>query len=289
MKYEQDLGTNPFKYGVVGGGDIHTGIVSHEEYAHTGEHNLKSATSKQRITESRVGEPSKIEQGSAGLSCVWAGDNTREEIFAAMERKETWATSGPRIQARIFGGYDFTQADLDATVWDQIGYERGVPMGGDLMAPGAAGEKPTFMIWAQKGPNSGNLDRIQVVKGWVDGDGNLRERITNVVWSNSPVERNTWDATFTSNGEVIAEYDTLPAIGTDHVNIDTADYSNDNVGSSSLKTLWVDEDFDPALSTFYYLRVLEIPTPRWSTYDAAELGIIPPGRFPTTIQERAWT
>ncbi len=291
MQYEMkpDFGINPFKYGVVGGADIHTSIVSHEEYAHTGEHNLKSATPKQRLLESEPGEPSKIEQGSAGLSCVWAEENTRASIYDAMERKETWATSGPRITARIFGGYGFTEETLNSGDWGEQGYAGGVPMGGDLAAPSAADDKPTFMIWAQKGPNSGNLDRIQMVKGWVDQEGKTHERIVNVVWSNHPnVRQNSTMSTIDLDGAT-NYYDTLPSIGTDHVNISEAQYDNTKAGDPEFKVLWTDDDFDPAVPAFYYLRVLEIATPRWSTYDAKALDMDPPGRFPSTIQERAWT
>ena len=296
MAFEQAMNINPFKYGVVGGGDIHTSIVSHEEYAHTGEHNLKSATPKQRLLQGEPNEPSKIEQGSAGLSCVWAEENTRESIYDAMARKETWATSGSRIQARIFGGYDFTQAMLDGDDWAEQGYAGGVPMGGDL-ATRSDDAKPTFMIWAKKGPNSGNLDRIQVVKGWVDPDGNIYEGIYNVVWSDMADRTNS-----SSTDENGNQYDTItPNIGTDHVDIANATYTN-TVGAPELKVLWTDPQFDPSVRAFYYLRVLEIPTPRWSTYDASVLGeatpvCVPdamnPGGpdvcFPETIQERAWT
>ena len=282
MVYQKAMGINPFKYGVVGGGDIHTSIVSHEEYAHTGEHNLKSATPKQRLQEglSDTDEPSKIQQGSAGLSCVWAEENTRAGIYDAMERKETWGTSGSRIQARIFGGYGFNEMLGD---WVGRGYADGVPMGGDLVDPPTTDAKPTFMIWAQKGPNSGNLDRIQVVKGWVDSEGNTHEGIYNVVWAggNDRLQPNK----VTNDGN---EYEVLTPIGNSHVNIPDASYTN-SVGESELKTVWTDEAFDPSVSTFYYLRVLEIPTPRWSTYDAKALGIEPPAAFPATIQERAWT
>lgn len=280
MAYQQAMGINPFKYGVVGGGDIHTSIVSHEEYAHTGEHNLKSATPQQRLLESEPNEPSKIEQGSAGLSCVWAEENTRAAIYDAMERKETWATSGSRIQARIFGGYGFTRSTLDLDDWAEQGYTNGVPMGGDL--PPANGQKPTFMIWAQKGPNSGNLDRIQVVKGWVDLEGNTHEGIYNVVWAG---QNRSVSVVSTDDGNY---YDSLPAIGDGHVNIPDASYTN-SVGEPELKVVWTDDSFDPSIRAFYYLRVLEIPTPRWSTYDAKALGIDPPSDFPATIQERAWT
>jgi hypothetical protein len=262
---------NPYKYGVVGGGDIHTSIVSHEEYEHTGEHNLKSGTPEERLLQSTPGEPSKIEQGTAGLSNVWAEENTRESIYDAMERRETWATSGPRITVRVFAGFDFGDTAPGDDEWVQVGYDRGVPMGADLhSAP--AGTAPTLMIWALKGPNSGNLDRVQVVKGWVDADGETHDRIHDVVWSG--------DREPGPDGS-------LPPVG-NTVDISTATYEN-SIGSAQLYTRWTDPDFDPSQPAFYYLRVLEIPTPRWSTYDAVALGIDPPADFPATIQERAWT
>ncbi|WP_298534879.1 DUF3604 domain-containing protein [uncultured Algibacter sp.] len=267
----EGIGVNPFKFGVVGGGDIHTAIVSHEEYAFTGEHNLKSSSPKERLIDIRKGEPSKIEQGTAGLSCVWAEENTREAIFDAMARKETWATSGSRITVRVFGGYDFGTAQPGDDNWVELGYKNGVPMGGDLK-PNSGNNSPQFMIWALKGPNSGNLDRIQVIKGWVDTKGNNYDKIYNVAWSG--------EREIDANGK-------LPAVG-NTVNIPDASYTN-TIGSTKLKTVWTDPDFDPDVSAFYYLRVLEIPTPRWSTYDAKALGIEPPKDFPATIQERAWS
>ena len=271
LAIEKNIGTNPFKYGVVGGGDIHTSIVSHEEYAHSGEHNLKSSTPQTRLLVNAPSEPSKIEQGTAGLSCVWAEENTRESIYDAMERKETWATSGSRITARIFGGYDFGDTKPGDSNWAEVGYSNGVPMGGDL-SKSTNGQAPQFMIWALKGPNSGNLDRIQVVKGWIDADGNSYDKIYDVVWSGN---------------RLIGDDGKLPAVG-NTVNIPEAMYTN-TIGSAELKTVWTDPDFDPSVSAFYYLRILEIPTPRWSTFDAKALGIEPPKDFPATIQERAWT
>lgn len=270
MVIQQKLGTNPFKYGVVGGGDIHTSIVSHEEYAHTGEHNLKSGTPHQRLLENLPNEPSKIEQGTAGLSCVWAEENTREAIWDAMERKETWATSGTRITLRVFAGKDFGNTKPGDTNWAKVGYAKGVPMGGDLKTDAA----PSLMIAALKDPNSGNLDRIQVVKGWVDASGKVHNKIYNVAWS-EPSNRK-----LDSKG-------LLPSVG-NSVDIKNASYTND-IGASELNTVWKDPEFDPTLSAFYYVRVLEIPTPRWSTYDAKALGIAPPKDFPATIQERAWS
>jgi hypothetical protein len=273
LKFEQStsIGINPFKYGVVGGADVHTSIISHEEYAFTGEHNLKSATPEQRLQQSVPNEPSKIEQGTAGLSCVWAESNTREAIYDAMERKETWGTSGPRITVRVFAAYDYDETSLTTEAWLEDGYINGVEMGGDLGAA-PANESPKLMMWATKGPNSGNLDRIQVIKGWVDAQGVPQEKIFNVVWSGGRV--------LDANGD-------LPPVG-NTVDIPAASYTN-TIGSPELSTLWTDPDFDPNLPAFYYLRVLEIPTPRWSTYDAKVLGIDPPAEFPASIEERAWT
>ncbi|MDC9723367.1 MAG: DUF3604 domain-containing protein [Urechidicola sp.] len=271
LALEQKIGLNPFKFGVVGGGDIHTSIVSHEEYAHTGEHNLKSSTPKARLLVNAPNEPSKIEQGTAGLSNVWAEENTRESIYDAMERKETWGTSGPRIITRVFAGYDFGATQPGDDNWVEIGYKNGVPMGADLKENTEA--KPVqLMIYALKGPNSGNLDRIQVVKGWIDANGKNQTKIYNVIWSG--------DRKLDAKGK-------LPAVG-NTVNIPDASYTN-SIGSAELKTTWTDPDFDASQPAYYYLRVLEIPTPRWSTYDAKALGIEPPKDFPATIQERAWS
>ncbi|MGB5263536.1 MAG: DUF3604 domain-containing protein, partial [Lutimonas sp.] len=270
LQLEKKMGLNPFKYGVVGGGDIHTSIISHEEYAHTGEHNLKSSTPKARLLENAPNEPSKIEQGTAGLSCVWAEENTRDAIFEAMEKKEAWATSGSRITVRVFGGFDFGNTTPADENWAKIGYEKGAPMGGDL--PASNGSPAKFMVWALKGPNSGNLDRIQIVKGWIDADGKSQEKIYNVAWS--------------GNRKLDAKGN-LPAVG-NTVDIPNASYTN-TIGSTELKTVWTDPDFDASQPAFYYVRVMEIPTPRWSTFDAKALGIAPPKDFPATIQERAWS
>jgi hypothetical protein len=271
LELEQKIGINPFRYGVVGGGDIHTSIVSHEEYQHTGEHNLKSGTPTERLLISAPNEPSKIEQGTAGLSNVWAEENTRESIYDAMERRETWATSGPRITVRVFAGYGFSANVLDSPELAREGYSKGVPMGGDLKrSPDASA--PELIVWALKGPNSGNLDRIQIVKGWLDANGEAQEKIYNVAWSG--------DRTLDASGNIAAVGNT--------VDVSTATYTN-SIGDAELRTVWTDPDFDADASAFYYIRVLEIPTPRWSTYDAVALGIDPPADFPTSIQERAWT
>ncbi len=271
MAIKQRVGVNPFKFGVVGGGDIHTSIVSHEEYAHSGEHNLKSSTPHARLEVNMPNEPSKIEQGTAGLSNVWAEENTRESIYDAMVRRETWGTSGSRIKVRVFGGFDFGATTPDDAEWAQVGYANGVPMGGDL-STAPEGKAPQFLIAALKDPNSGNLDRIQVIKGWVDATGETHEHIYDVEWAG--------DRQIGVDGK-------LPPVG-NTVDIPNASYTN-TIGSVMLQTVWTDPNFDPAQPAFYYVRVLEIPTPRWSTYDAKALGIKPPEDFPATIQERAYT
>ena len=188
-----------------------------------------------------------------------------------MARKETWATSGTRIVVRVFGGYDFGAAKPGDKEWVRAGYRNGVPMGGDLKHD-AKKSAPRLMIAASKDPNSGNLDRIQVIKGWVDAAGKTHDRIYDVAWSGN--------RKIGSDGK-------LPAVG-NTVDVKNASYTN-TIGSPELATVWKDPDFDPAVPAFYYVRVLEIPTPRWSTYDAKELGIDPPKDFPATIQERAWS
>jgi hypothetical protein len=207
---------------------------------------------------------------------VWAEENTREAIFAAMQRRETFSTSGVRIQVRLFGGWDFQPALLHDKDWVKTGYAKGVTMGADLPAAPQA-KAPSFVVWAVKDPDSANLDRIQIVKGW-SKNGQSFEKIHDVAWSG---ERQLDPAT----GKV-------PAVG-NTVNLATATYQN-TIGAVELKTVWTDPDFDPSLDAFYYARVLEIPTPRWSTIQAIQMGRVPPtipgpSIATATIQERAWT
>ena len=187
-----------------------------------------------------------------------------------MARKETFATSGTRIKVRLFAGYDLDGLDLASEDWVKSAYESAVPMGGDIHNQG--GQAPQLAIWAIKDPEGANLDRIQVIKAYLDGDGNPKERIYNVAWSD--------------NREVNAAGD-IPPVG-NSVDVSEATYAND-IGAVSLSTIWSDPDFDPAVESMYYLRVLEIPTPRWSTYDAKALGIPVIDNIDATIQERAWS
>ena len=185
---------------------------------------------------------------SSGYAAVWATENTREAIFNGMMRKETYATTGPRMTLRLFGGWDFTDADLEGD-FVKAGYERGVPMGGDLK-PGDGASAPTFIVAAMKDANGANLDRVQIVKGWVDAQGKTQEKVYDVAWS----DERTPDAT----GKV-------PAVG-NTVNVAACTYEN-SIGSTELMKVWTDPDFDAAERAFYYVRLLEIPTPRWVAYD----------------------
>jgi hypothetical protein len=265
---------NPFKYGVIGDTDTHNAAGSHEEFNYTGKFAFENDP-KHRL-EGLEGQPAgqtkQVQEfSSAGLAGVWAEENTRESIFDAMQRKETFGTSGPMIKVRFFGGWDFTADDVKRADFVKTGYARGVPMGGDLK-PGT-GKAPTFMVMASKDPKSGNLDRVQIVKGWLDSKGGQHEKIYDVVWG----------------GDRTADPKTgkLPAVG-DTVDPATATYKND-IGSAELATTWTDPDFDASSKAFYYARVIEIPTPRWSTFDAVKLGKPVPNGLPVSIQERAWS
>lgn len=208
---------------------------------------------------------------SSGLAAVYAAENTRESLFDAMERKEVYATTGSRMMVRFFGGWEFTNADLQNRNPAFAGYEKGVPMGGDLVAR-KGDAAPSFMIFALRDPIGGNLDRIQVVKGWMDSKGKTHEKVYDVAWSG--------DRSAGADGK-------LPAVG-NTVDAATANYTN-TIGAPELGTIWSDPDFDPEQSAFYYARVIEIPTPRWSTYEAFRYGVPIPDGAPVSTQERAYT
>jgi hypothetical protein len=211
------------------------------------------------------------ETTASGYAAVWATENTREAIFDAMERRETYATTGPRMAVRFFGGFDFEPKDAHNRMPAQIGYTKGVPMGGDLKgAP--AGKAPTFLVAALKDPIGANLDRYQIVKGWVDANGALREKVYDVAWSaNRKPDK---------DGK-------LPSVGST-VDVANATWTN-TIGAPELIAVWKDPDFDPSVPAFYYGRVIEIPTPRWTAYDAKKFGISSPEQVPMTTTERAYT
>jgi len=271
--YQEFLGVNPFKIGIVAGADAHTAFSDNEEFNYTGVHAGTDDTPEKRLAgaQQTAGEPA-LNFGSPGATGVWADENTREGIFDGIRRKETTGSTGPLIRVRVFGGWDFADGDLAATDWVSRGYDRGVPMGGDLPPKPAQATAPGFMVWAMKDPESGNLDRVQIIKGWYRG-GYPYEKVYDVAWSDQR--------------EPDPDTGKLPPVG-NTVDVPNATYTND-IGEAQLSAVWTDPDFDPSLHAVYYVRVIEIPTPRWSTYDAARNDLPLPTTVPATIQERAWS
>jgi hypothetical protein len=274
LQLEAKLGTNPYKFGMIGSTDTHTGLAAAEENNFFGKHSGTEPNAK------RMEHPVGCfggncilgwSQSASGYAGVWAHENTREAIFDAMERKETYATTGPRMLVRFFGGWDFTASDARSRLPADIGYTKGVPMGGDLRdAPPR--KSPTFLVAALKDPLSGNLDRIQIVKGWIDGRGRRQEKVYDVAWSG--------DRSPDPDGK-------LPAVG-NTVDVENATWTN-TIGAPELVAVWADPDFDASLRAVYYVRVLEIPTPRWTAYDAKYFGVEAPEGVAMTTQERAYT
>ena len=213
------------------------------------------------------------EMTASGYAGVWATDNTRQAIFDALMRKEVYATTGPRMIVRFFGGWDFSAADATTRSPAEVGYSKGVPMGGDLTAA-PDGKAPTFLVAALKDPIGANLDRVQIVKGWQDADGELKDKVYDVVWGNADKRKLGTDGKLAPVGST--------------VDIPNATWTN-TIGDPELITEWTDPDFDPKLRAFYYVRVIEIPTPRWTAYDAKKFGVSMPKEVPMTTQERAYT
>jgi len=277
LKLEQQLGTNPYKFGLIGSSDAHTGLSAMEEDNFFGK-TTPQEPSPERLTATFVNNPKtgvKImdwEVGASGYAAVWATENTREAIWDAMQRKETYATTGPRMVVRFFGGFDFEAKDAHDRMPASVGYAKGVPMGGDLHgAP--AGKVPTFLAAALKDPIGANLDRIQIVKGWMDARGELQEKVFDVAWSDGR--------------KPDPKTGKLPPVGST-VDVENATWTN-SIGAPELVAVWKDPGFDPAQRAFYYARVIEIPTPRWTAYDAKRFGVkaLPGTRM--TITERAYT
>ena len=249
VAFERELGVNPFKYGFIGGTDNHNGLPSDvAEAAFVGGHGPEDGTVERRRNAGVAGWIDGKDLSIGSLAGVWATENSRAAIWDALRRRETFATSGPRIQVRFFGGVDLLTEPADPVALVEQGYELGVPMGGDLGVIGAA---PTFTVHAMKDPDVANLDRVQIIKGWVDQSGEVFERVVDVAWSG--------DRQPGADGKI-------PAVG-NTVDLKTARYQN-TIGAASLSGSWRDTEFDPEQHAFYYARALEIPTPRWSTYDA---------------------
>ena len=271
---EEKLGTNPYKFGLIGSTDSHTALSAVEEENFFGKA-TNAEPSPQRMmhpfAESENGAFQGYELVASGYTGVWAKENTRAAIWDAMERKEVYGTTGPRILVRFFGGWEYTDDDLNSRAPAFRGYEKGVPMGGDLRLR-KAGSTPTFMVYALRDTIGANLDRIQIVKGWLDARGKTHEKVYDVAWSSGREPD--------SNG-------VLPPVG-NTVDVENANWTN-TIGASELGTVWTDPDFDPEQPAFYYARVLEIPTPRWVVYDAFRFGIDIPEGAETTHQERAYT
>jgi hypothetical protein len=255
LALEQKLGTNPYKFGMVGATDSHTGLSTAEEDNFFGKSVSVEPNPKRMqhpFIKSKLGEIPGETIVASGYQGVWASENSREAIFDAMKRKETYATTGPRILVRFFGGWEYTENDLRSRAPAFVGYEKGVPMGGDLRKnPGS--KAPVFMVFTLRDPIGANLDRIQIIKGWLDKDGKTRERVYDVAVS------------------------------------DGREINKDTIGASELMAIWSDPDFDPEEKAFYYARVIEIPTPRWVVYDKVRLGAEIPEGTELTTQERAYT
>jgi len=274
LRLEQTLGVNPFKFGLVSGTDTHTGLTTAEEDNFFGKHTGVEPSAHR--WEHDVVKTSQVivkswQMAAAGYTGVWATENTRESIWDALKRKEAYSTTGPRMTVRFFGGWDFDAKDAQTRMPAEAGYAKGVPMGGDLQhAPD--GKVPTFLVAALKDPLSGNLDRIQIIKGWVDAKGAVQEKVYDVAWSG--------DRKPGADGK-------LPLVG-DTVDVANANWTN-TIGAPELITAWKDPDFDPALRAFYYSRVIEIPTPRWTAYDQKRFNIKMDAKVPMTVTERAYT
>jgi hypothetical protein len=275
LQLEQSLGTNPYKFGMIGSTDSHTSLATAEEENFFGKHTgTEPSPERPMHLVGQFGDQKILgwEQVASGLAAVWAVENTREAIFDAMERKEVYATTGPRMLVRLFGGWDFSKDDMETRNPAFIGYRKGVPMGADLPKIAEGAKAPNFMVYALKDPIGANLDRIQIVKGWLDADGKTHEKVYDVVWAG--------DRKPDAKGK-------LPPVG-DTVDVSRATWSN-SIGLAELGAVWTDPEFDAKQRAFYYARVIEIPTPRWTAYDAFRYDIKLPKEVPMKTQERAYT
>lgn len=278
LTLEERFGTNPYKFGMIGSSDAHTALAAMAEENFFGKtvpqepnpDRMKAVFVDNKQTGVQIFD---WEVGASGYAAVWAEENTRASIWDAMKRRETYGTTGSRMIVRFFAGWDFDPADAQSRTPANIGYTKGVPMGGNLPAQPDAATAPSFLVAALRDPIGGNLDRIQIVKGWLDSSGNLSEQVYDVVWSGDRVPD-------PQTGKV-------PGVG-NTVDVTTASYTN-SIGAPELSAVWTDPEFDATQSAFYYARVLEIPTPRWTSYDAARFGEAPLDGTQMTVVERAYT
>ncbi|MEZ4356165.1 MAG: DUF3604 domain-containing protein [Myxococcota bacterium] len=279
------LGVNPFRFGLIGSTDAHTGLATADEDDFWGKATKSEPSPTRWETGLFPGTPDPEEGGlqyyewemaASGYAAVWATENTREALFDAMQRRETYATTGPRMTVRFFGGFDFEAEDATRPDLPRTGYAKGVPMGGELASPTArdgAPSAPTFLVGALRDPEGANLDRVQIVKGWLDAAGETHERV--------------YDVAVSGGRRIGRDGRARKAVGST-VDVGSASWSN-SIGAAALTGFWKDPDFDPAESAFYYVRVLEIPKPRWTAYDRRFFGVEMPEEVPMTTQDRAYT
>jgi hypothetical protein len=274
LQVERDTGVNPYRFGMIGSTDSHTALATSREENFFGKHSgMEPSATRMTDALAKVQDAAVFgwQMAASGLAAVWAKENTREALFEAMERRETYATTGTRMRIRLFGGFDFEAADLAAPDFAARGYGRGVPMGGVLPKAGMFA-KPGFLVRAMRDPDGANLDRIQIVKGWVAKDGERKEKVYDVALS---------------DGRVVGPDGRAPAVG-NTVDVKRATYQN-SIGAALLEAYWEDPDFDRRQSAFYYVRVIEIPTPRWTAYDAAVFDAEIPEITESVTQERGYT
>lgn len=284
LQYEEKLGANPFKFGMIGSSDAHTSLAT------TTEDNFFSKATPGEPIEGNTGRLETQVTGylpdplgreyalyarsslASGLAAVWARENTREALWDSMARKEVYATTGTRLKVRVFAGWDFKKSDIHRHDYARYGYANGVPMGGDLKKAQSK-KSPKFLIWAAKDADWANLDRIQVIKGWTDSNGDTYERV--------------YDVAVSDNRKIDKDGRCKTKVG-NTVNVKEATFDN-SIGAPLLNVYWLDPDFDAKERAFYYVRVLEIPTPNWTTFDAKHFGTELPEGIPTSIQDRAYT
>jgi len=275
LNYQEKFGVNPFQFGLTGAGDSHTSLSAMEENSFFGKHTGSEPSADRWKTPFRVSPIGRIEgwqEAASGYTGVWATENTRAALWDAMERRETYATTGPRMTVRVFGGWEFKAGDDKRSDYVDLGYDNGVPMGGELNTA-EQGKSPSFIVAALADPVGGNLDRVQMIKGWRDRKGDLHEKVYDIAWSD--------------NRKPDSKTGKLSPVG-DTVNVAQATWTN-TIGDAQLTTVWRDPDFNGTEQAFYYVRVLEIPTPRWTAYDAKRFGVTMGEEVPMTTQERAYT